>query len=188
MLFVFSPVLLITALLVRVKLGSPVLFVQIRPGKNGEPFKMLKFRSMTDEKDEFGKLLPNEKRFTSFGSFLRSTSMDELPGLFNVLRGDMSLIGPRPLLMDYLPLYNDFQSRRNEVKPGITGWAQVNGRNAISWDEKFKYDVWYVDNHNFWIDSKILFLTVAKVLKRSDINHGESVPMPRFKGNAENKS
>lgn len=182
-LLVLSPVFFVVALLVRVKLGSPVLFSQVRPGKNGKPFKMVKFRTMTNAKDASGNLLPNEQRFTPFGSFLRSTSLDELPELINVLRGDMSLVGPRPLLMDYLPLYNDFQKRRNDVKPGITGIAQVNGRNAISWDQKFAYDVWYVDNQSFWLDIKILFLTVAKVLKRSDINHGADVPMPRFKGN-----
>jgi lipopolysaccharide/colanic/teichoic acid biosynthesis glycosyltransferase len=147
---------------------------------NGEPFNMIKFRTMTNEKDKEGNLLPNEERMTKFGTFLRSASLDELPELINVLKGDMSLIGPRPLLMDYLPYFSDKQNRRHEVKPGITGWAQVNGRNAIGWDKKLNLDIWYVDNRSFWLDLKILWLTVAKVLKRDDITHGDHVAMPRF--------
>ncbi len=176
------PIFVLLCILVRLNLGSPILFKQKRPGKNGEPFSMLKFRSMTDEKDQNGKLLPDEHRLTSFGRFLRSSSLDELPGLWNVLVGDMSLVGPRPLLMDYLPLYNKRQSRRHDVRPGITGWAQVNGRNALSWEQKFEYDVWYVENQSFLLDIKILFMTVLKVLKRSDINHAGEATMTRFTG------
>jgi sugar transferase EpsL len=181
-LVILSPVLIIVAILVATKLGTPVFFTQERPGKNGRIFKMIKFRSMTNEKDENGNLLPNDKRLTSFGRWLRSTSLDEIPGLFNVLKGDMSLVGPRPLRVHYLPLYNEFENRRHEVKPGITGWAQVNGRNAISWEEKFKYDVWYVDNRNLLLDLKILFLTVLKVVKRDGITHQNDAAMPEFKG------
>ena len=178
-----SPVLLIVTLLVRSQLGKPVIFKQQRPGLNGKPFNMMKFRTMTNEVDGKGNLLSNEQRMTTFGKFLRSTSLDEFPELINVLRGDMSLVGPRPLLMDYLPFYNEDQARRHEVKPGITGWAQVNGRNAISWEQKFDYDVWYVENQSFWLDIKILFLTVIKVFKRDGIAHEGDVGMPRFKGN-----
>lgn len=181
-LILLSPVLLIVAYLVRKKLGSPVLFHQVRPGLHGKPFKMVKFRTMTDERDEKGELLPNEKRMTRFGNLLRSTSLDELPELWNVLKGDMSLVGPRPLLMEYLPLYNDEQARRHEARPGVTGWAQINGRNAISWEQKFEYDVWYVDKQSFWLDIKILFLTVWKVFKRSDINASSEVTMEKFTG------
>ena len=181
-LLILSPVLIIVAILVAAKLGTPVFFTQERPGKNGRIFKMIKFRSMTNEKDENGHLLPNDKRLTSFGRWLRSTSLDEIPGLFNVLKGDMSLVGPRPLRVHYLPLYNEFESRRHEVKPGITGWAQVNGRNTISWEEKFKYDVWYVDNRSLLLDIKILFLTVLKVVKRDGITHQNDAAMPEFKG------
>lgn len=177
------PVLIVVAVLVRVKLGSPILFSQQRPGLNGKIFRMYKFRSMTDERDELGNLLPNEKRLTPFGQKLRSTSLDELPGLLNVLKGDMSLVGPRPLLVEYLPLYNREQARRHEMRPGITGWAQVNGRNAISWEDKFKLDVWYVDNQSFWLDVKILLLTVKKVFVRDGINSSDNVTMPKFKGN-----
>ncbi|MDA8622291.1 sugar transferase, partial [Psychrosphaera sp.] len=159
-LIICLPVLLILAVLIRVKLGSPILFTQSRPGLNGQVFKMIKFRSMTDEADESGQLKPDSERLTQFGRFLRSTSLDELPGLFNVLNGNMSLVGPRPLLVEYLPLYSEQQSRRHDVKPGITGWAQVNGRNTIDWQTKFELDVWYVDNKSFWLDIKILFLTV----------------------------
>lgn len=176
------PVLIVVAVLVRVKLGSPILFSQQRPGLNGKIFRMYKFRSMTDERDELGNLLPNEKRLTPFGQKLRSTSLDELPGLLNVLKGDMSLVGPRPLLVEYLPLYNREQARRHEMRPGITGWAQVNGRNAISWEDKFKLDVWYVDNQSFWLDVKILLLTVKKVFVRDGINSSDNVTMPKFKG------
>lgn len=187
-LILLSPVLLVVMLLVRTKLGSPIFFTQVRPGLHGKPFKMVKFRTMTDERDEQGELLPNEKRMTRFGNLLRSTSLDELPELWNVLKGDMSLVGPRPLLMEYLPLYNEEQARRHEAKPGITGWAQVNGRNAISWEEKFAHDTWYVDNQSLWLDIKILFLTVYKVFARSDINAGEEVTMPRFSGSAKKES
>lgn len=182
-LFIVLPVSLITAIFVLVYHGKPVLFSQVRPGKNGRPFKMYKFRSMTNAKDGQGNLLPNADRMTKFGAFLRSSSLDELPGLYNVLVGKMSLVGPRPLLMDYLPLYNSFQNRRHEVKPGITGWAQVNGRNAIAWNDKFNYDVWYVDNRSFWLDIKILFMTFFKVFRREGISHEGNVAMPRFTGN-----
>jgi lipopolysaccharide/colanic/teichoic acid biosynthesis glycosyltransferase len=168
------PVIFVVALLIRIKLGSPILFTQDRPGLGGNIFRMMKFRTMLDAKDKHGNLLPDAQRMTKFGAFLRSTSLDELPGLFNVIKGDMSLVGPRPLLVQYLPLYNQEQARRHNVRPGITGWAQVNGRNAISWEDKFKYDVWYVDNQSFCLDIKILFLTVKKVLVRDGITgHGE---------------
>jgi lipopolysaccharide/colanic/teichoic acid biosynthesis glycosyltransferase len=176
------PVIILVAALVRLKLGSPLFFKQIRPGLNGNLFNMYKFRSMTNECDKDGNLLSDEVRLTKFGNFLRSTSLDELPGLWNVLKGDMSLVGPRPLLVEYLPLYSEKQSRRHEVRPGITGWAQVNGRNAISWDEKFEKDVWYVDNQSFWLDTKILFLTVLKVFRREGIRQQGHVTMEGFKG------
>ena len=173
-------VVLGVSLLVRKKLGTPVFFKQLRPGLNGKGFEMIKFRTMTNELDDSGILLPDTFRLTKFGRFLRATSLDELPGLWGVFKGDMSLVGPRPLLVDYLPLYSPEQARRHEVKPGITGWAQVNGRNAISWDEKFKLDVWYVDNHSIWLDIKILWLTVKRVLHRSDISPDNAEIMPRF--------
>lgn len=176
------PVLLILLLLVRYKLGSPILFAQIRPGLHGVPFCMLKFRSMTNECGKDGQLLPDELRITPFGRFLRSTSLDELPGLWNVLKGDMSLVGPRPLLMEYLPFYSCEQARRHEVRPGITGWAQVNGRNAISWEEKFKLDVWYVDNRSLCLDIKILLMTVKKVLVREGISATGEATMTPFRG------
>lgn len=165
--------------------GAGVFFAQERPGKDGKIFKVLKFKSMTDERDANGKLLPDMQRITKVGKFVRSTSIDELPQLFNVLKGDMALIGPRPLLVQYLPLYSPEQARRHEVRPGITGWAQVNGRNTISWAEKFKLDVWYVDHCTLWIDMKIIFITIKKVLCRSDINtkSGQSATMPTFTGN-----
>ena len=175
-----SPVFILVAILVRLKLGTPVFFLQERPGRHRAPFKMIKFRSMTNERDENGNLLPNEQRMTSFGRFLRSTSLDELPELFNVIVGDMSLVGPRPLLMDYLPYFTDEQQTRHHVRPGITGWAQVNGRNAISWDEKLDLDLWYVRNQTFWLDMKILYRTLLKVVNRDDINHSDQVSMPRF--------
>ena len=178
----FLPVLVILALSIYFKLGTPILFTQKRPGLNGNVFKMMKFRTMLDAKDKFGNLLPDNERMTKFGAFLRSTSLDELPGLFNVLKGDMSLVGPRPLLVQYLPLYNAEQARRHNVRPGITGWAQVNGRNAISWEEKFKLDVWYVDNQSFWLDIKILFLTVKKVFVREGISADGHVTIEPFKG------
>ncbi len=182
-LFVGMPIFFVLALQVYRKLGSPVFFSQIRPGKDGRPFKLVKFRTMKDTVDENGILLPDKDRLTSFGKFLRSTSLDELPELWNVIKGDMSLVGPRPLLMEYLPLYSKEQSRRHDVKPGITGWAQINGRNAISWDEKFKLDVWYVDNQNFWLDLKILFLTVRRVLARESISADNHATAEPFKGN-----
>ncbi|KPP97283.1 MAG: Sugar transferases involved in lipopolysaccharide synthesis [Bacteroidetes bacterium HLUCCA01] len=181
-LVLIFPLFLLLILLVRINMGSPVFFTQVRPGKDGKLFKIYKFRSMTNEKDEEGCLLPNEQRLTRFGNFLRSTSFDELPGLFNVIKGEMSLVGPRPLRIEYLPLYNDFQKRRHEVRPGITGWAQINGRNNVSWEEKFKMDVWYVNNQGFWLDLVILFLTFYKVFKRDGINQNEEKTMEPFKG------
>ncbi|MGB3610957.1 MAG: sugar transferase [Cellvibrio sp.] len=182
-LLIFLPVILTLAILIAYKLGTPVLFSQTRPGMYGKPFKMVKFRSMTEERDTDGNLLPDSERLTKFGKFLRSSSLDELPGLWNVLKGEMSLVGPRPLLMEYLPLYNAEQYRRHEVRPGITGWAQVNGRNAISWPDKFKLDVWYVDNQSFWLDIKILFMTVKKVLVREGISAEGHVTTEKFTGN-----
>jgi sugar transferase EpsL len=179
-LVLLLPVLLVICLMVAIKLGRPVFFTQIRPGKDAQPFRMIKFRTMTNEKDSEGNLLPNHQRMTKFGAFLRSASLDELPELINVLKGDMSLVGPRPLLMDYLPYYTEEQDIRHNLKPGITGWAQINGRNAIDWDEKLKLDAWYVRNQSFFLDIKILFLTVLKVLKKEDINYSKDVLMPRF--------
>jgi len=176
------PVIVVVAVLIRFKLGSPILFTQQRPGLDGKIFKMMKFRTMLDGKDKQGNLLPDNERMTQFGAFLRSTSLDELPGLFNVLKGDMSLVGPRPLLVQYLPLYDAKQARRHNVRPGITGWAQVNGRNAISWEDKFKLDVWYVDNQSFWLDIKILFLTIKKVFVREGISANGHVTIEPFKG------
>jgi lipopolysaccharide/colanic/teichoic acid biosynthesis glycosyltransferase len=181
LLFLALPLLFI-AFLIRSKLGSPVLFRQTRPGKNGKPFKMVKFRSMTDARGRDGSLLPDAERLPPFGQLLRSTSLDELPELWNVLKGDMSLVGPRPLLMEYLPLYSAEQFRRHEVKPGITGWAQINGRNAISWDEKFKLDLWYVEQRTILLDFKILWLTVKSVIARKDISASGEVTMPAFTG------
>ncbi len=181
-LTIFSPVIVILSILVRIKLGSPIIFKQIRPGLNGCPFQMYKFRTMTDERDANGDLLPDAVRLTSFGRFLRSTSLDELPELWNVLKGEMSLVGPRPLLMEYLPRYTTEQARRHKVRPGITGWAQINGRNAIGWDEKFKLDVWYVDNQSLWLDLKILLLTVKKVFVREGISAEGEATMPKFTG------
>jgi lipopolysaccharide/colanic/teichoic acid biosynthesis glycosyltransferase len=174
--------LLPLAWVIRRKLGSPVFFLQVRSGLHGLPFTMVKFRSMTDERDANGVLLPDSQRLTPFGRFLRSSSLDELPELWNVLKGDMSLVGPRPLLMEYLPLYTPEQARRHEVCPGIAGWAQVNGRNALSWEEKFKLDVWYVDNRSLWLDLKILWRTVKKVLVRDGISAEGEATMPRFIG------
>jgi lipopolysaccharide/colanic/teichoic acid biosynthesis glycosyltransferase len=176
----FLPVFILVALIVSNKLGSPIFFKQSRPGLNGKIFSMLKFRTMTNKCDEYGTLLSDEVRLTEFGKFLRSTSLDELPGLWNVLKGDMSLVGPRPLLVEYLPLYSTQQARRHEIKPGVTGWAQVNGRNAISWDEKFDLDVWYVDNQSVWLDIKILWLTVKKVISRDGVSPEGIDIMPRF--------
>lgn len=177
-----SPILLVVAILVKVKLGGPVLFKQKRPGLNEKIFTMYKFRTMTNEKDQNGELLPDSVRLTKFGRFLRSTSLDELPELFNILKGDMSIIGPRPLLVQYLPLYNDHQKRRHKVRPGLSGLAQVNGRNAISWEDKFNLDVKYVDNVSFIEDWKIIFLTVKKVFAREGINSGTTATMEPFKG------
>ncbi|ABQ25893.1 Undecaprenyl-phosphate galactose phosphotransferase [Geotalea uraniireducens Rf4] len=182
-LVLISPLLIPVALLVRMIHGSPVLFRQERPGLHGKPFLMHKFRTMTNERDANGILLADEARLTGLGKFLRSTSLDELPELFNVLKGDMSLVGPRPLLMEYMPLYTPEQARRHEVKPGITGWAQVNGRNAISWEEKFKLDVWYVDNSSFWLDLKILWMTFFQVFKREGISQEGQATMAKFTGN-----
>ena len=181
-LLLLAPVIVLLSLLVRIKLGSPVLFRQTRPGRAGQAFEMAKFRTMTDARDANGELLPDADRLTGFGQFLRASSLDELPELWNVLKGDMSLVGPRPLLMDYLPLYSERQARRHEVRPGITGWAQINGRNALSWEEKFELDVWYVENRTLWLDIKILFLTVWKVIKRDDINQDGEATMTRFTG------
>ena len=181
------PIYLFIALLVLTRLGAPVLFRQSRPGLNENLFNMYKFRSMTNECDKDGNLMIDGVRLTKFGKFLRSTSLDELPGLWNVLKGDMSLVGPRPLLVEYLPLYSEKQSRRHEVKPGITGWAQVNGRNAISWDEKFDLDVWYVDNQSIWLDIKILWLTVKKVINRDDISAKNEATMTKFDGGQSDK-
>ncbi|MGC4026617.1 MAG: sugar transferase [Mesorhizobium sp.] len=182
-LIALSPLFLVVSALVRWKLGSPVFFRQIRPGLNGVPFELVKFRTMIAAGDATGKPLPDSERLTAFGRFLRSTSLDELPELWNVLNGEMSLVGPRPLLMEYLPLYSTYQARRHEVRPGITGWAQINGRNAISWPEKFDLDVWYVDNRSFWLDIKILALTFVRVLKRSDISAEGEATMKPFAGN-----
>lgn len=181
-IIILSPVYIIVAILVRVKLGSPVIFTQERPGKDVKIFKMYKFRSMTSETDEEGNLLPDEVRLTSFGKQLRSTSLDELPELFNILKGDMSIVGPRPLLVKYLPLYNDFQKHRHDVRPGLTGWAQVNGRNAISWEDKFRLDVEYTEKCSFLLDLKILFMTVSSVLKKEGISSDTSVTMNEFTG------
>jgi len=179
-LIVFSPLLAGIVALVRAKLGRPVLFRQIRPGLHGKPFTIYKFRTMTDERDAAGNLLPDEKRLTRLGKLMRSTSLDELPELINVIKGEMSIVGPRPLLMQYLDRYTPEQSRRHEVKPGLTGWAQVNGRNAISWEEKFKLDVWYVDNQSIWLDLMIIANTIKKVVIREGINFGGEATMHEF--------
>lgn len=182
LLLVLAVPLAVLAVLVQRKLGSPVFFRQTRPGLHGKPFELIKFRTMTDARGPDGTLLPDSERLTPFGRWLRATSLDELPELWNVLKGDMSLVGPRPLLMEYLPLYTPEQARRHEVRPGITGWAQVNGRNALSWEEKFRLDVWYVDNRSFWLDLRILWLTVRKVLAREGISADGEATMPRFTG------
>lgn len=181
-LLILAVPLALLAWQVRRKLGSPVLFSQVRPGLHGKPFRMVKFRTMTDARDASGALLPDAQRLTPFGRFLRASSLDELPELWNVLRGEMSLVGPRPLLMEYLPLYSPKQARRHEVRPGITGWAQVNGRNAISWADKFALDVWYVDHRSLWLDVCILWMTVRKVLVRDGISAAGEATMPRFEG------
>jgi sugar transferase EpsL len=183
-LIILLPFLAIIAVMIAFHLGSPVLFRQKRPGLHGQPFCLLKFRTMTDSRDENGVLLPDVERLTGFGRFLRSASLDELPELLNVLKGDMSIVGPRPLLMQYLNRYTPEQARRHEVKPGLTGWAQINGRNAISWEEKFKLDVWYVDNWSFWFDLKIIFLTIWCILKREGINQKGQATMEEFLGSS----
>lgn len=182
-LILFFPILLVVALLIRINLGSPVFFTQTRLGKDGKEFKMIKFRTMKDSLDKFGQLLPDEQRLTKFGKILRSTSLDEHPELINVLKGDMTLVGPRPLLVEYKELYSERQFRRHEVSPGITGWAQINGRNAISWNERFELDVWYVDNISFLLDMKILVMTILKVIKRDGINEQGQASMSKFTGN-----
>lgn len=182
LLLILSPVLLVLVVVIRITMGSPVLFKQVRPGLRGRPFTMYKFRTMNDARDEEGTLLPDGERLTRLGRFLRSTSLDELPELFNVIKSEMSLVGPRPLRTAYLELYSSEQARRHEVVPGITGWAQVNGRNALSWDERFELDVWYVDNWSMWLDVKILFMTVGSVLRRDGISAEGHATMPRFKG------
>lgn len=181
-LIILFPVMLVLSLLIRFKLGSPIFFTQNRVGKNNKIFKMIKFRTMTDKRDAEGNLLSDELRLTSFGNLLRVTSMDELPELINILKGDMSLIGPRPLLVEYLPLYNERQKKRHNVLPGLTGWAQINGRNSLSWKEKFELDTWYVENWSMRLDIKIFFITISKVFKREGINQGENVTMERFTG------
>ncbi|MCY8920589.1 sugar transferase [Bacillus atrophaeus] len=177
-----SLIIVFAMCIIRLKIGSPVFFTQVRPGLNGKPFTLYKFRTMTDERDKEGNLLPDEVRLTKTGKLIRKLSIDELPQLWNVIKGDLSLVGPRPLLMEYLPLYTNKQSRRHEVKPGITGWAQVNGRNAISWEKKFELDVWYVDHRSFFLDLKILFLTVRKVLISEGIHQSDHATSERFRG------
>jgi lipopolysaccharide/colanic/teichoic acid biosynthesis glycosyltransferase len=182
-LVLLSPILMLVAGVAYFKLGKPVLFRQIRPGRNGRPFRMIKFRTMRNAADAQGRPLPDAERLTPFGRLLRSTSLDELPELWNVFKGDMSLVGPRPLLMEYLPHYDARQARRHQVRPGITGWAQVNGRNAITWEEKFELDVWYVDHHSLWLDIKIIFMTIKKVLVRDGINAEGEATTTKFRGN-----
>lgn len=184
-LFILSPLMLVVAAIIRNRLGSPIIFCQKRPGYRGRPFSLFKFRTMSNAKDVEGNLLQDRYRVTPFGSWLRSTSIDELPGLINILRGEMSFVGPRPLLMEYLPLYSYEQARRHDVKPGFSGWAQINGRNAISWEEKFSLDVWYVDNQSFWLDLRIVLITIFKVLRREGISAVGEVSMPPFSGNAQ---
>ncbi len=186
-IIILSPILLFIALLVRIKLGSPVIFKQQRPGMNEKIFTLYKFRTMTDERGKKGELLPDEVRLTEFGKFLRATSLDELPELFNILKGDMSIVGPRPLLTEYLPLYNEHQRRRHEVRPGLTGWAQVNGRNAITWEEKFNYDVEYVNKISFLLDVKIILLTILKIIKKEGINQPGEATMKPFMGSTEER-
>ena len=181
-LIVLLPIIFILAILIKFKLGSPILFKQCRPGKNEKIFNLYKFRTMTDTKDENGNLLSDSKRLTKFGKFIRSTSLDELPSLLNIIKGDISIVGPRPLLVEYLPLYNDLQKKRHLVKPGLTGLAQVNGRNATSWDKRFEHDIYYVEKLSFWLDLKIIIKTFYKVVKRSGISSNSSVTMEKFKG------
>lgn len=182
LLLLCLPVFGLTFISIRIKFGKPILFCQFRPGIHGKPFRMIKFRTLIDEFDSNGKELTHSERLTNLGKFLRSTSIDELPQLWNVLKGDMSLVGPRPLMTEYLPLYNSHQARRHEIKPGLTGWAQIKGRNAISWEEKFELDIWYVNNKSFFLDIKILLITLRNVILRQNINNSEKTNMPRFKG------
>lgn len=184
LLLFLSPVLLVIALMIKFSMGSPIVFRQVRPGLHGQPFVMYKFRTMRDARNAQGILLPDAERLTKLGRFLRNTSLDELPELFNVIRGDMALVGPRPLLMEYLPLYSPEQRRRHEVRPGITGWAQVNGRNAITWEEKFSHDLWYIDNRSLLLDLKILLMTIVSVLKRDGVSADGHATMPMFEGTA----
>ena len=183
LLILLLPVLSLLTFLFFIKIGHPIFFIQPRPGKNSKPFNLYKFRTMNNDKDSNDNLLNDELRLTKFGEFFRARSIDELPSLFNVLNGDMSFVGPRPLLMEYLPLYNKKQARRHEIRPGITGWAQINGRNAISWQEKFNLDIWYIDNRSFWLDAKIILLTIKKVILKEDIAESGGVTMAKFKGN-----
>lgn len=183
LIILFLPIYIVVSLLILWKMGTPILFRQQRPGYKEKIFSIYKFRTMTNEKNSNGSLLPDEQRLVGIGKLIRSTSLDELPQLFNVLKGEMSFVGPRPLLVEYLGLYNEKQKRRHDVKPGITGWAQVNGRNTISWEQKFDYDVWYVEHQSFWLDLKILWLTFLKVIKRSDISSSSSTTMEKFTGN-----
>lgn len=185
LIFLLFPIIVLTAIFILIFIGRPLLFKQSRPGKNAEPFNVYKFRTMTNERDLNGELLSDVERLNSYGKFIRKLSLDELPQLFNVLKGELSLVGPRPLLMEYLPLYNSKQNRRHEVKPGITGWAQINGRNAISWNEKFELDIWYVENQSLWLDFKILFLTIKKVFISEGISNGDHVTIEKFRGNKE---
>lgn len=183
LIILFSPIYIMVSILILFKMGSPILFRQKRPGLHEQIFGIYKFRTMTNEKDEHGEFLPDDQRLVGVGKFIRSASLDELPQIFNVLKGEMSFVGSRPLLIEYLPLYNERQKKRHDVKPGITGWAQVNGRNAISWEQKFEYDVWYVEHQSFWLDVKILWMTFLKVVNRSDISSNTSATMEAFKGN-----
>lgn len=182
LLIIFAPILLLVALLIYFTMGGPIFFTQERPGKDEKIFKIYKFRTMTNEKDKNGELLPDKERLKGVGKLIRSTSLDELPQLFNVLKGEMSFVGPRPLLVEYLPLYSEEQKKRHKVRPGITGWAQVNGRNAISWEERFQYDVWYVENYSFLLDIKIILLTLLKVFKREGVSQKDNVTMEKFRG------
>ena len=182
-LVLLAPVLIFLATLIKINLGSPVFFKQVRAGKGAKPFMIFKFRTMLNTTESNGHLLPDQERITPFGSFLRRSSLDEFPELWNVLKGDMSLVGPRPLLMEYLPLYSAKERRRHDMRPGITGWAQVNGRNGISWEDKFKYDIWYIENHSFWLDAKIVLITIKKVLMREGVSAAGEATMPKFTGN-----
>ncbi|WP_083849188.1 sugar transferase [Bacillus timonensis] len=185
-LFIFSPIIIALSIIIKIKMGSPIIFKQTRPGLHGKPFNIYKFRTMIDKRDEYGKMLPGKYRLTKIGVVIRKYSLDELPQLFNVIKGDLSLVGPRPLLPEYLSLYTKEQARRHEVKPGITGWAQINGRNAIDWDKKFELDLWYVNNQSIWLDLKILLLTIKKVIKKDGVSAKEHYSMERYKGVSKN--